>query len=336
MSGMARVAQRRALAEGQLSLSYAAAEAGMATLASSAEHFARVSAKLGRLADTEERAIRNAVADMPAERKAAYARDGVWHLPQAGADKAPMLKDALFNLFPVSAPTKAWQLREIASANEDNRRVSLKVTGSGLSQSELDVLLGAIIAADGALNTEVEVNRTAFLRSIGRADSKAAVDKLFLQFNMLAAHVFQYEEEVNGKVVSTSKGWSLIQAPGQIKHADRGFIRGQVDIQFSIGEQFGRFFKLGFNEWSRVDMAVRRKLGGTQRLALWLHAYLSRYPTKHIRSLADIYRISGSNVARLGNFRIDLMSAAKELQMVGFLKDLRVGANDGLLHFTRA
>ena len=333
--GMARVKERRALAEAQLSLAYAVAEAGMSELAASVDTFKAVADRLGRLADGEHQAIRKSVEQMPAERKGAYLRHGVWHLPVAGSDKAPMLQEALLNLFPVAAPAKGWVLREIASAKEGNRRVSLKVTGQGLSQSELDVMLGAIIAAEGALDTTVEVNRTAFLKSIGRANSKASVDKLFGQFNILASHIFQYEEEVDGKLVSKSKGWNLIQAPSLEAYTGWGAIHKPAAIQFSIGEQFGRFFKLGFGEWSKVDMAIRRKLGGTQRLALWLHAYLSAYPVNHIRSLAEIHRISGSRVSRLGNFRIDLFEAAAELKVVGFLDDVRVSPKDGLLHFSR-
>ena len=76
---------------------------------------------------------------MPAERKGAFLRDGVWHLPVAGSDKAPMLQEALLNLFPVVPPSKGWVLREIASAKEGSRRVSSRISRRG---GVVEVIIG--------------------------------------------------------------------------------------------------------------------------------------------------------------------------------------------------
>ena len=284
----------------------------------------------------ERKRTLNAIDKIPTNRNSLHVVNDVVLLPELVDDGIPVVRGALVNLFPVSPPISGWRQHEIAWMMEGDKRVSICVTGAGLTQAELDVLLGALMWCKCALDTVTTVNPTEFLRSIGRSDGGTSAKKLMDQFLLLESHKFYYVEQYpDGLKVTQSQSWGIIQNLRIESRPVREIGANRSSISYSIPVEFGRFFKKEFGSWAQIDMSIRLRIDGRKSIVKWLHAYLSGHGYDHTNSISNLRQISGSKDSRTHNFRDHINEAAKQLKAIGFLKSHRVVNNNDAISFYR-
>lgn len=178
----------------------------------------------------------------------------------------------------------------------------IEYCGTQLNQYDLDVWLQAIhLARRQPLETECSFRGNAFLKTIGRMNSKR-----------------EYED-LNNSLNRLRKGTLVIKwAVGRRRYV---FIGGLISSY--TREETTRVYKVTFAKeiltlfapacWTLLQWEERLALKG-KPLALWLHSYFCSHASPHPVSIAFIHEKCGSPTTLLKHFKTELKRALSALE----------------------
>ena len=183
--------------------------------------------------------------------------------------------------------------------------ISLFYFGKQLDVGDQDTYLNALMLAQGMPpDTRIKINRTEFLRLMGRQKSGAALKWLEESFDRIATGRLYYD-------TPEEKGSTPLLGPLR-------YDKETEDYYFTIPAESLRAF--GTRAFGHVEMEKRKQISSKANLAKWLQCYAASHAKgEHKISVANLKAWSGFE-GRLRQFRANLEIALAELVRVGILE----------------
>ncbi|WP_243438499.1 hypothetical protein [Fundidesulfovibrio soli] len=182
--------------------------------------------------------------------------------------------------------------------------ISLWYFGKQLDVSDQDTYLTALMLAKGvASDTPIKINRTEFLRLLGRKIGGSGFKWLEQSFARISTGRLFYD-------TPDEQGSTPLIGPLR-------YDKGAEEYYFTIPADSLRAF--GVKSFGYVDMEKRRQIANKAELAKWLQCYaVSHAKGEHRVSVANLKAWCGHE-GRVRDFRNYLATALAELVRVGIL-----------------
>lgn len=196
--------------------------------------------------------------------------------------------------------------------------ISLWYFGKQLDVGDQDTYLAALMLAKGVPpDMPVKVNRTEFLRLMGRKKGGSGFKWLEESFNRVATGRLFYD-------TPEKKGSTPLLGPLE-------YDKETEEYFFTVPEKSLRAF--GFQAFGYVDMEKRRMIG--VGLAKWLQCYaVSHKKGEHRVTVANLKTWCGVE-GRTRQFRANLIEALDELVRVGVLESWEFNEDEKKVKWTR-
>lgn len=211
---------------------------------------------------------------------------------------------------PLFAPIKSGRRKVIDMARLPSpESVALWYFGKQLDVGDQDTYLTALMLAKGvAPETPIVINRTEFLRLMGRKVGGSGFKWLEQSFMRVSTGRIFYD-------TPEEKGSTPLLGPLRYDKATE-------DYYFTIPAESLRAF--GIRAFGYVDMEKRKQIASKADLAKWLQCYaVSHAKGEHRVSVANLMTWSGFE-GRTRQFRGNLETALAELVRVGVLESWRL------------
>lgn len=240
-------------------------------------------------------------------------------VPVTPKDTAPMGNELART--PLFAPIKRGRRKIIDKARLPSPQgISLFYFGKQLDVGDQDTYLNALMLAQGVPpDTRIKVNRTEFLRIMGRQKSGAAFKWLEDSFDRIATGRLYYD-------TPEERGSTPLLGPLR-------YDKETEDYYFTIPAESLRAF--GIRAFGYVDMEKRKQIASKADLAKWLQCYAASHAKgEHRVSVANLKTWSGFE-GRVRQFRGNLETALAELVRVGVLASWEIYENNTKIKWSR-
>jgi hypothetical protein len=222
---------------------------------------------------------------------------------------------------PLFAPIKRGRRKILDKARLPSPKgISLFYFGKQLDVGDQDTYLNALMMAKGLPpDTRIKVNRTEFLRLMGRQKSGAAFKWLEDSFDRIATGRLYYD-------TPEERGSTPLLGPLR-------YDKETEDYYFTIPAESLRAF--GIRAFGYVDMEKRKQIASKAELAKWLQCYAASHAKgEHRVSVANLKTWCGHE-GRARDFRAYLSIALAELVRVGVLASWELYENNTKVKWSR-